>query len=614
MSTMPVSSSKLLHPVSLPPTGTVARRELLTAAVLLILAMVVLSFPAGLLSHLGGSLTNAEGQPIVPTLSFVLGSACLVAALWAAMRALPKTRVAGLVIVVLALISVAQFGGVYRTVLQFAILHHFYLSGNPTRARGPSIYWGVTLVGIATMAFVLPLAVALANLLPHTHGPARYRTAVLSLSRRRHYLLLPIVAGSVIVGICAILPSGLSASLGYSAPTLQGTRLNFPISTLDTVVWQSFARLAFLPLLVGMWEGMESARAFFTIAERNRVCVRLSASIDYRALAVLAMLAGCVIALSEGAPLVIPGAVALSGLVALATGGLMLRVAAIPALATAGSRAGIGEDWREAAPIGRVLLVLAAPALVPLCVDLWHGLEGPFRLPSELGGYVYFWREFGIDHVPSVTVAGIFGHGIDDIALFSVGVVVFLLAGAVLNTVMLARDTTKGLGKVMWLLVPIAAIAIALVPVMKAASHPYVALLVGAGAAPALLLMDSSSSRNKMIATFVVALALLSCWAYAVWHYDWLPPFAVLLATIVWRFVIDAKSLNDLDEQVRMRRIAVFLALALLGIGMLVLSHGSQGGVLDGASFSDVTDRIAVAVIAPIWLVHYAVRSVKPQG
>jgi hypothetical protein len=611
---MQVSPRKLLHPVRLPPAGTVARRELLAAAALLLLAIAVLSVPVGSLSHLGGSLVNVEGQRIIPTLSFLLGSACLVAALWAALRALPDTRVAGLAIVVLALISVAQFGAVYRTVLQFAILHHFYLAGNPAGARGPSIYWGVTLVGIATAAFGLPLAVALANLLPHTHGPARYRTAVLGLARCRHYLLFPIVAASVIVGICAVLPSSLSDALGYSAPTLQGSRLTFPISILDTAVWQSFARLAFLPLVVGMWEGMESARAFFTIAERNRVCARLSKSVDYRALAVSAMLAGCAIALSERAPLVIPGAIVLSSLVAFATGGLMLRVTAIPALATVGSRVGIGEDWREAAPIGRVLLVLAAPALVPLCVDLWHGLEGPFRLPSELGGYVYFWREFGIDHVPSVTVAGIFGHGIDDIALYSVGLIAFLLVGAVLNTVLRISHTLKDLGKTMWLLVPIAVIAIALVPVIKAASYPYAALLVGAGAVPALILMDRSPSRNTMIAKFVVAVALLGCWAYAVWHYDWLPPFAVLVATIVWRFVIDAKSLNDLGEQVRMRRIAVFLALALLGLGMLVLSHGSQGGVLDGASFSDVTDRIAVAVVAPIWLVHYAVRSVGKQA
>jgi hypothetical protein len=84
----------------------------------------------------------------------------------------------------------------------------------------------------------------------------------------------------------------------------------------------------------------------------------------------------------------------------------------------------------------------------------------------------------------------------------------------------------------------------------------------------------------------------------------------VLAATIVWRFVVDAKSLNELGEQARIRRIAGFLGLALLGLGMLVLSHGIQGGVLDGASFSDVTDRIAVAVIAPVWLVHYGVRSV----
>ena len=605
---MSVSPRQMLHPVRLPASRTAARRELLTAAALLVLAMAVLSFPSGSLSHLGGSLANAEGQPIIPTLSFLLGSACLAAALWAAMRALPNTRAAGFAIVVLALISVAQFGAVYRMVLQFATLHHFYLDGNPASAQGPSLYWGVTLVVIATAAFGLPLAVALANILPQSHGPARYQTAVLWLAGRRHYLLLPIAAASIIVGICAVLPSSLSATLGYSAPTLQGSRLIFPVSLLDTSIWQSFARLSFLPLLVGMWEGMESARAFFTIAKRNTFCMRLIKFVDYRALAALAMLTGCAVAVVEGAPLLIPGAIALSGLVALSTGGLLQRVAAIPALATVGSRAGISEDWRDAAPIGRVLVVLAAPALVPLCVDLWHGLEGPFRLPSELGGYVYFWREFGIDQVPTVSIAGIFGHGIDNIALYSVGLIVFLLLGAIFNTVFL-RDNVKGLGRVMWLLVPIAVIAIALVPIIEAASHVSAALLIGAGAVPALLLMDNSSSRNDMIATFVVALALLGCWSYAVWHYNLLPPFAVLAATIVWRFLVDAQGLNELDEQTRIRRIAAFVALGLLGLGMLVLSHGSQGGLLNGASFSDVTDRIAVAVIAPIWLVHHAVRS-----
>lgn len=219
---------------------------------------------------------------------------------------------------------------------------------------------------------------------------------------------------------------------------------------------------------------------------------------------------------------------------------------------------------------------------------------------------INFWREFGIDRVSSVSIAGIFGHGIDDIALYSVWFIVFLLPGAIFNAVFL-RDNVKGLGEIMWVLVPNAAIAIALVPVIRAASHPYAALLVGAGAVPALLLMDSSSRRDKMIATFVVALVLLGCWSYAVWHYDWLPPFAVLAATIIWRFLLDAGGLNQLDEQARSRRVAGFLAIGLLGLGMLVLSHGSQGGVLDGTSFSDVTDRVAVAVVAPIWLVHYSV-------
>jgi hypothetical protein len=601
---------RLICPVRLPPPGTRARHELVGVTALLALAIAVLSVPGDSIAQLGGSLADPEGRPIVPTLSFLLGSACLAGALWAVLRALPKTRAAGLAVALFAVVAVAQFGGVTRTVLQLATLHHFYLRDNPPGARAASEYWGITLVVIAGLAFVLPLAVAVANLLPQAHGPARYRAAVVRMAGRRHFLLLPIAAAGAIVGICAILPSSLSDSLGYSSPTLEGSRLIFPVGLLENTVWQSFARVAFLPLLVGMWEGMESARAFFTIAERNRLCRSLASAFDYRLLALAALLGGGVLALAEGIPLLIPGTIVLCGLVALATGGIAERVSAIPSMATVGARVGVAEDWRDGAPIGRVLVVLAAPALVPLCVDLWHGLEGPFRLQSELGGYIYFWREFGIDQVSSVSVAGIFGHGMDQIALYSAGLIAFLLAGALFNVLFL-RDNVKGLGKLMWLLVPIAAIAIALVPIIEAASHPYAAFVVGAGALPALLVMDSSPERNRMIALFVVALGLLAAWSYAVWHFDWLPPFAVLLATILWRFVIDARGLNTLEEQLRTRRIAAFAALALLGLGMLVLSHGSQAGVLDSASFSDVTDRIAVAVIAPIWLVHYAVAHVR---
>jgi hypothetical protein len=589
----------------LPPPRSTARREVLAAGALLILAMCALSVPAHLLSRLGGDVLDTEGHAITSTVSLLLGTACLTGSVWACVRALNGTLAERPVTVLLALLVAAEFGAVYRTVLQLAVLHRFYLA----EEAGSSIagrYWGITILLVATAAFVMPLLLAAANLLPHTHGPARYKSAITAIAGRRSCLLIPLAASVLIVGVCAAAPVSLRTALGYSSPTLGGSRLVFNLSLLDTTIWQAFQRIAFLPLLVGMWEGMESARAAYRVASTNGVC-RTLVGLDYRLLAIVGMLAGLALALLEHAPLFIPGALALAGVVAFASGGMLRRLAAVPALASTGRLVGVSEDWREAAPIGRVLLVLGAPALIPLAVDLWRGIEGPFRFPADADGYIHYWSVAGLARVPAVSVAGIFAHGTDRLALYSVVLIGLFLVGAFVNVVLL-RDNAKGLGRLMWVLVPLAAIAVALAPIVTAASHPSATVMLGAAAIPALLLMDQSPARNEMIATYVLALTLLAGWAYVIWNSTWLPPFTLLAATIIWRFALDAGTLNELEDQVRLRRVAGFLALALLGLGMLTLDHSSHDDPLQSVGFAEVTDKIAVAVVAPVWLIHYAVR------
>jgi hypothetical protein len=599
------------------PEGTRERREIAGAALLAALAMLVLGLPVGLVGRLGGVVRDVEGDAIVPGLSFAIGSACLAAATWAAVRALtyarggwrdsPGTRLG---LITLGLLGAAEIGGLCRTVLQLADLHGFYLfGGNPNPAAA---YWGLTILLIAATAFALPLIVVLANLAPHYHGPCRYRRAVRRISNAHAVLLLPIVASTAIVALCAVLPAAVQIDLGYSAPSFSGQRVLFPISLLDASVWESLARLSFLPLLVGMWVGMESARACCSIAESKAFVPRIASAVDYRVILCLAAVAVGAFAWIGHAPLLVPAALALSSTVVLASAGALRRAVAIPALKTLGTRFGFSEHWGDAAPIGRILLVLAAPVLLPVCVDLWHGLEGPFRLPGDAAGYVHFWREFGLYQAASVSIEGIFGHEMQQIALYSGALIAFLLLGWLFNTVFFG-DRKKGLGDVMWLLVPLALVAVAFTPILQAASRPFVAPMIAASGVPAMLLVARPPQRRQCVLMVSLAGILLGVWAFAVWNFELLPPVAVLAAAIVWRFLISPGNLDHPDGKVKFRRISLFASLALLGLGMLALSHGSQSALFPSAELADVSDRVAVAVVAPIWLVYCAARDLRPN-
>ncbi len=593
------------------------RREIAGAALLVALGVVILSLPTGLVSSLGGMVRDAEGNAIVPALSYIVGSACLAAATWAAVRALTyeaegrrDSPGARLGLIVLGLVGAAEVGGLLRPVLQIADLHGFYLTGATDAGglRAPTAYWGLTILTIGTTAFTLPLIVAIANLLPHEHGPERYCRAVQRVSGFHAALLLPIVGSAAIVALCSLLPTSLRVELGYSAPGFSGQRVLNPISVLNPLAWESLARLSFLPLLVGMWEGMESARACYSIAETRLRARRIDNATAYWTVLCVAAAALCIAAWLKHAPLLLPAALALSGTVALASTGAFRRAVAMPSLATLGPRFEFSDDWRNAAPIGRVLLVLAAPALLPLCVDLWQGLEGPFRLPADASGYVYFWREFGLHEVADASVGEIFGHEMQQIALYSAGLIAFLLIGWLFNAFF--GDREKGLATVMWVLVPIAVLATAFIPILEAASQPIIAPIIAAACLPAILLIAKPEQRQSYVMLVFVATALLGAWAYAIWNLKALPPFTLLAATIVWRFFVSPGNLNDKRSEARFRRICIFASLALLGLGMLVLDHGSRTTLILGTELADVTDRIAIGIVAPIWLVYYAARNI----
>src|SRR5262249_31874195 len=137
--------------------------------------------------------------------------------------------------------------------------------------------------------------------------------------------------------------------------------------------------------------------------------------------------------------------------------------------------------------------------------------------------------------------------------------------------------------------------------------------MIAASGLPAMLLIASAPQRRQCVLAVSLAAILLGVWAYAVWNFELLPPFAVLAAAIVWRFLISPGNLDHPDGEVRFRRISLFASLALLGLGMLVLSHGGRGPLLPSAELAKVSDRVAVAVVAPIWLVYCAARDLRPS-
>jgi hypothetical protein len=380
------------------------------------LTVIVIAMPPRALEP-AGDITNAEHQTVIPTIAFCV--ACLslctsVVTCSASLQArgkrlgseeLEHASVRGGT-VLLGLISAGWFGSASRAVLQLAGAHRFYLplSGGQTY---PAVvtYWGVTLLIATILGFLLPLVVVGANLWPRVLTPHRFRRDLRSLSERRLFLTLPVVAAAVIVAICQTLPTNVRAALGYSAPGVGGHRAVIDVQFLSAEVWDSLGRLAFLILLIGMWEGVESARAC-----RHLGGVHTEKEVSQRDLSKSKVLGWCVFigvlgyAASIGEWLLIGSGIGLSLVVAAAEGGV--PIVQSKWIGSLSRNFAMSEDLRAGASIGFLLFVLAAPPLYLLVADLWQGLESPFELAADAHGYIHYWaisglRALFISHHPS---------------------------------------------------------------------------------------------------------------------------------------------------------------------------------------------------------------------
>lgn len=589
--------------------------------VVIALGMVVLAVPVDTLAR-AGVITDAEGGVVISTVAFYVGCGALGLCVMTAAASLRfraarlgdaadnlgdhgSVRVGS---VLLGLTSVAWFGAPYRQVLQLAGAHNFFLHDGASSAVR---YWGWTLVVVTTIAFAAPLGVVAANFWPRLFTLRRLRSPLVATSARRWVFVLPVVAAAVVVLVTQVTPPHVRAGLGYTAPGDDTLRATFDVRFLGLSVWYSFARLAFLVLAVGMWEGAETARACRVLS--SRWVSRVALPPEGPAVQIVGWCAfvGAVgYAAFRGEWWLIATGLALAVLISAAMAGAPL--VAIRSLRSIGTRLQMSDEVRVVAPIGLVLLVVAGPVLQPLVMDLWRGLEGPFRLPVDAMGYVHYWGSYGIAHVPEVSIDGIFGHGARIIAIGAAGVVSLLVLSTILN-----KWDREDTGPAFSIAIRVGLIAAILVPVINAAERSSTPFVVSACALPVILFSERIADVPAPKFEYVVAVVLLGIWAVIVWHYTWLPAYGVLAATIVWKFFLHAREFNKMDVDERVERGALNLSIACLGVALLALDHGTREGVLSSIDVVDVTDRIGVAVVAPIMLialtVHRAVTAVKER-
>jgi hypothetical protein len=583
-----------------------AQRQCTGALLLLALGIALLAIPVKTLSNFGW-VRDPAGTRLVPAVSFYIGSLLLAAAVWVTIRALATSKLKQFGTVVLGLICAAPFASSARVELQLAALHSFYLAN--VRATAPSVsvaYWGISLLAITIVGLVLPLVLVFANCLP---AKLLDRVPLMAaIACRRWWLLLPVLAGAVIVAICSLIPTNIAFALGYVSPELSGNTTMVSVATVTSSVWYSLDRISYLPLLVGMWEGMEFAKASVKFSRQPRIA-RLARHAgeagNWVLVATVFTVAVIIIAVSGDAYLAL-GALGLTSILVLSTSG-RLRSYAMPMVQRLGVRWDLTEETRSASSIGLVLAIVASPVYVPLLLDLWQGLEAPFRLPDDAMSYLNFWRVYGVVQEHAVTIDDIFSDGYKKLAYIALGAIGFLILGAVLQ-IFLRDVPLRDMKKWLAALIKIALVAAALIPVTIAADHFATSYVVGAAALPAIYVALSPSKRLERMSQLARALPFLLVWSIVVWHYSWAPATVVLAATIVWKFLFGSKELNEIKNAARREsHTSGYLALAFLGLGLLIMDHGGAPGVLVSGEFSDLTDRIAVAIIAPLWLVHYVV-------
>jgi hypothetical protein len=511
----------------------------------------------------------------------------------------------------------ALAGPCVRQVLQVVLLRDFYrpllVFTGPSRAA--AVVWGTLLALILVSGFLGPMAVAVANLLMLI--PQRILLKLLPrgikighinwLAGRRWWLVLPFVALAATVIITQwILPAPLATAMGYRYPAPSGAEVPVSLRVIGVHAWHSFQILAALPLLTGMWAGVEAARTCHRLV-RNRSgtdskLLTGARRLDYRLAAGLFAVGAVALIIIERNVLVvlaIPAAVGIVIIVVLSLAGGLRGMARMTTRFEHGvDRWQLPEEWRQMGPVSLVIAVLALPLLSLLAGQLYRGGEAVILFPVDASKFFLYWQDYGILGIPHATVTEVFGNVYSDAwvgcAAFAL-VFLFLIAGweGVLK---------KQLRWGSWMLFRIAVLAFLLAPVVRLADHPYAMFLLVACVIPALFLAHRQYQPTLVWSTLLVGGAL-SVWSLVIFRTEWIPAAAVIGFTVLQRFVFNAgKELNTRDDR-QGNRIAYLQAIALLSTGMLALGHGAANGYFQSDSWSVVGDRVALSVVAMLWLV-----------
>jgi hypothetical protein len=640
-----------LDPVRLSPGGWRANRRVLFAFALMAAGLIVTLVPVHFDEKALGEL-SADGTGFVPTLCFLVAGLCLAAGVWATVvaargRPLERLKLAGLGVAVAALC-----GHCARLAFQVLLLRDFYRPAlfftNPARAA--AVGWGSLLAITLCTGLLAPVLVAVSNLILlaggfHERGLALFERvlgrrwwmwmllpavtvivavtvaaqgvlsvracdkAVRWLADRRWWLVLPFAALAVTVAVTQwVLSSALAAAMGYTDPTPSGVKVTISLRELGPVAWDSLQLLVALPLLVEMWAGVEAARTcqrlVRTPAGAGTALMVRARRLDYRLAAAVFVLPAVALAVATGSLLAMLAGTVLLCTVALPISGRKLgRVSRLTAgVERATSRWELPEEWHSLGPVSLVIIVLALPAIALLGGDIFHGLEEAARLPADIMSFFNYWRGYGIITTPVLTVSGIYGHVESIVWGPSLIIAVLVFLGVVFGE---GNHHWAAARKFSWLMLRVSIFALVLIPVTRLADHSFATFLLAGCAIMAFFLTLKRESLSAAVWPTVVMGVALSVWSLLLWHTTWVPAAAIVGSTILQRFVFNAGP--DLNEgEHKANRIAYFQALGLLSVAMLAVQHGAPSGYFETDALSTVTDRVALSVVAVIWLVLLA--------
>lgn len=580
------------------------RRGFYAGAALAMLALTVLVVPTDWLEPVFGALRNDDGAPFVPRVSLFVSMVCLIIATLLAAYASRRTRGERLTFIVLAALALGIFGPLARVVIQSAALHGFYVGGDEQRYDALTRYWGVTFLLLAVVPLLSATSVLISSLLPAGRPGSRYRIGRRRISASITLVTMPVIAILVLTALTLVVPSTVLLNLGYSAPELAGGDYTFSASGMGVLAWLSFQRIGYLPLLIGMWAGMESARAAvaLTDARLTRVTSRARGRVPVTLLG-LGLLV--VIVAWQGYYIAAIAGLLLGSLVGLASSGVFTGLTAVDTLEDT-EHLGVSDEWRSAAPIAQILLILSLPAWLPLVYDGARGIGAPFALVVDHDRFVDFWRQTPITQVDFVSVDGVFVDRLREVGYFGLAFAALAIVVVVLSNIM-GNGIDNG-GWFVFQLARLGLLALAALAITRHADEWVLGPFLALCGLPFLAVLFSLNEQTAAarLWEFLAAALLIGIWAWVIGTTSSLPTYTLLVATLLWRFVIDAGDLNvpRESESGQARLLAGFGALTFLALGMMLIDHGGDQSYYATSAFSTTTDQVGLTVIAAVWLVH----------